>query len=87
MVCPAAGRVVGRERLAGKVLRPELLGDVVHLALDAVGLGLGELQHLVGGEPGVEFEFELLGELLLAEPPLAGGLRQQFLLEPLSGSP
>ena len=47
---PPAGRVVRRQRLAGEELRPELPGDDVHLALDAVGLGLGELQHLVGGQ-------------------------------------
>ena len=32
--------------------------------------------------PGVEFQFQLLGELLLAEPPLAVRFRQKFRFEP-----
>ena len=61
----AALGVVGRERPAGEGRPPELAGDHVHLALDAVGLGLGLREHLVGREPGVELELELLANFSL----------------------
>ena len=69
----AALGVVGRERPAGERLRPQLPGDHVHLALDAVRLGLGLRQAPRRPcRPGVEFQLQLLGELLPADPPVVG---------------
>ena len=80
---PAPLGIVGRHRLTGEDLRPELFGHVPHLALDAVGLGLGESHDLIGREAGVEFQFQLPGELLLPEPPLALRPGQEFGFEPV----
>src|SRR5439155_168458 len=78
----SASQIVGWERVAGEELRPELPGEGVHVALDAIGPGLGERQHLVGRQPGFELQLELLGEPLPAEPPVTGGSRQQVFFEP-----
>ena len=63
--------VVGRQRLARKRLAPELPGDDVHVALDALELGLGFPQHLLRRQAGVQLQLQLARELLLADPPLA----------------
>ena len=71
VICASALGVVGRDGLAGEGRAPELPGDHGHLALDAVGLRLGLRQHLVGRDPRVELQVQLLDEQLAADPPLA----------------
>ena len=77
------GRVVRRQRRERIIAAPELPGGEIEFALDADEVGLGGGQHLLGRQPGVEFQFQLLGELLLAQPPLAVGPRTDFLFEKL----
>ena len=71
-----ARRILGREGDAGEGLAPELLRHVVHLAFDPLGLGLGEIQHVVRFDPGIEIEPQFAGELLLADAPIALAARQ-----------
>ena len=65
--------IIGRDRLAGKEIPPELSCDHGHLGLDPSGLSLGLGQHLVGRDARVEFEVELLDERLAANPPILRG--------------
>ena len=46
-------------------------------------LRLGFMQHIVGGETGVEFQFQLLAELFLAEAPFAVRARQHIVFKEL----
>ena len=77
--CPAAlSGGNGGERV---ITAPELPRGEIEFALDADEVGLGGGQHLIGRQAGIEFQFQLLGELLGAHPPLAIGPRPDFLFE------
>ena len=82
MVAPPLD-VVGRQRLARKRLAPQLPGNHVHVALHARELGLRFPQHLLGRQAGVQLQFQLARELLLADAPLACRPGQQVVFEEL----
>ncbi len=77
------GRVVRRQRGKRIIASPELPCGEIEFALDADEVGLGGGQHLLGRQPGIEHQFQLLGELLFAQSPLAVGPRADFLFEEL----
>ena len=76
-------RIVRRQRRERIIMPPELPRGEIEFALDADQVGLGGGQDLVGRQAGIEFQFQLLGELLFAQPPLTVGPRTDFLFEKL----
>ncbi len=77
----ASGYVVRRQWLVGKVSMPQLSSDNIHIALHARELGFRFGQHALGIPTSVEHQFQLGGELLLPQPPIARSFWQNFFLE------
>ena len=75
--------VIRRERLARVISAPKLARDRIHVPLDSCKFD-GSIRHdLVRIHRGVQFQVQLLRELLLAQPPLAVRMRQQLTLKEL----
>ena len=75
------GPILGKW-LAGEDLRPELLRNGVHRGVRLLQVCLGTPEDLFLREVGIERETQLLAELRLAQAEIAGGARQQVLLQP-----
>lgn len=70
--------IVCRKHLPRIKAAPELACDDIHVPLNPLEFGVRIRQHLVGGEAGVEFQFELPIKLLASQPPFARGAREQI---------
>ncbi len=81
---PLASRVIRRQQFVRKILAPELARDDIHVAPDLVEFPFGVRQVLLGGDPGVGFQFEFFVELLFAEPPFARGVASSTALREIS---